>query len=319
MWIDVKYGVWNVGEGAQSAVNALAEGGYAPLAAMVLAARGMQTPAQAVQVLGFDAPLPDPFSLTDMAAAAGRVGLAMTRGEKIAVFGDYDVDGITATCLLTRFLRRHGADCVPYIPGRLEEGYGLNEMALRQLACEGVKLVVTVDCGITAVEETALAKQLGMDVVITDHHECKDSLPNAVAVVDPHRPDGGYQGGSLSGVGVAFKLVCALSGDPAEMLQEYADMVCLGTVADVIPLVGENRIYVKRGLEALNSHPRPGLAALMAQCGCESGSVTASTIGYMLAPGSTPPDGWARSTPRWSCSSPRTRSGERLPPGSFAS
>ena len=284
MWIDVKYGVWNVGEGAQSAVNALAEGGYAPLAAMVLAARGMQTPAQAVQVLGFDAPLPDPFSLTDMAAAAGRVGLAMTRGEKIAVFGDYDVDGITATCLLTHFLRRHGADCVPYIPGRLEEGYGLNEMALRQLACEGVKLVVTVDCGITAVEETALAKQLGMDVVITDHHECKDSLPDAVAVVDPHRPDGGYQGGSLSGVGVAFKLVCALSGDPAEMLQEYADMVCLGTVADVIPLVGENRIYVKKGLEALNSHPRPGLAALMAQCGCESGSVTASTIGYMLAP-----------------------------------
>ena len=284
MWIDVKYGVWNVGEGAQSAVNALAEGGYAPLAAMVLAARGIQTPAQAVQVLGFDTPLPDPFSLTDMAAAAGRVGLAMTRGEKIAIFGDYDVDGITATCLLTHFLRRHGADCVPYIPGRLEEGYGLNETALRQLACEGVKLVVTVDCGITAVEETALAKQLGMDVVITDHHECKENLPGAVAVVDPHRPDGGYQGGSLSGVGVAFKLVCALSGDPAEMLQEYADMVCLGTVADVIPLVGENRIYVKQGLEALNSHPRPGLAALMAQCGCESGSVTASTIGYMLAP-----------------------------------
>ena len=280
----MKYGVWNVGEGAQSAVNALAEGGYAPLAAMVLAARGMQTPAQAVQVLGFDTPLPDPFSLTDMAAAAGRVGLAMTRGEKIAIFGDYDVDGITATCLLTHFLRRHGADCVPYIPGRLEEGYGLNETALRQLACEGVKLVVTVDCGITAVEETALAKQLGMDVVITDHHECKENLPGAVAVVDPHRPDGGYQGGSLSGVGVAFKLVCALSGDPAEMLQEYADMVCLGTVADVIPLVGENRIYVKKGLEALNSHPRPGLAALMAQCGCESGSVTASTIGYMLAP-----------------------------------
>lgn len=284
MWIDVKYGVWNVGEGAQSAVNALAEGGYAPLAAMVLAARGIQTPAQAEAVLGFDTPLPDPFSLTDMAAAAGRVGLAMTRGEKIAIFGDYDVDGITATCLLTHFLRRHGADCVPYIPGRLEEGYGLNETALRQLACEGVKLVVTVDCGITAVEETALAKQLGMDVVITDHHECKENLPGAVAVVDPHRPDGGYQGGSLSGVGVAFKLVCALSGDPAEMLQEYADMVCLGTVADVIPLVGENRIYVKKGLEALNGHPRPGLAALMAQCGCESGSVTASTIGYMLAP-----------------------------------
>ena len=284
MWIDVKYGVWNVGEGAQSAVNALAEGGYAPLASMVLAARGMETPAQAKAAFGFDAPLPDPFSLTDMAPAAGRVGLAMTRGEKIAVFGDYDVDGITATCLLTHFLRRHGADCVPYIPGRLEEGYGLNEIALRQLAGEGVKLVITVDCGITAVEETSLAKELGMDVVITDHHECKDCLPAAVAVVDPHRPDGGYGSGNLSGVGVAFKLACALSGDPAEMLREYADMVCLGTVADVIPLVGENRIYVKEGLEILNSSPRPGLAALMAQCGCESGSVTASTIGYMLAP-----------------------------------
>ena len=141
----MKYGVWNVGEGAQGAVNALAEGGYAPLAAMVLAARGMETPAQAEAVLGFNTPLPDPFSLADMAPAAGRVGLAMTRGEKIAVFGDYDVDGITATCLLTHFLRRHGADCVPYIPGRLEEGYGLNEMALRQLAGEGVKLVITVD------------------------------------------------------------------------------------------------------------------------------------------------------------------------------
>ena len=251
---------------------------------MVLAARGMEDPRQAQAALAVDGPLPEPFSLTDMSLAAGRVGLAMTRGEKIAVFGDYDVDGITATCLLTHFLRRHGADCVSYIPGRLEEGYGLNEIALRQLAAEGVRLVVTVDCGITAVEETALAKELGMDVVITDHHECKDTLPEAVAVVDPQRPDGGYEGRSLSGVGVAFKLVCALSGDPEQMLQDYADMVCLGTVADVIPLVGENRIFVHRGLAALNTRPRPGVTALIAQCGITPRTITATTIGYMLAP-----------------------------------
>lgn len=280
----MKYGIWNVGTSDREGVNALAEGGYAPLAAMVLAARGMEDPRQAQAALAVDGPLPEPFSLTDMSLAAGRVGLAMTRGEKIAVFGDYDVDGITATCLLTHFLRRHGADCVSYIPGRLEEGYGLNEIALRQLAAEGVRLVVTVDCGITAVEETALAKELGMDVVITDHHECKDTLPEAVAVVDPQRPDGGYEGRSLSGVGVAFKLVCALSGDPEQMLQDYADMVCLGTVADVIPLVGENRIFVHRGLAALNTRPRPGVTALIAQCGITPGTITATTIGYMLAP-----------------------------------
>ena len=280
----MKYGIWNVGTSDREGVNALAEGGYAPLAAMVLAARGMEDPRQAQAALAVDGPLPEPFSLTDMSLAAGRVGLAMTRGEKIAVFGDYDVDGITATCLLTHFLRRHGADCVSYIPGRLEEGYGLNEIALRQLAAEGVRLVVTVDCGITAVEETALAKELGMDVVITDHHECKDTLPEAVAVVDPQRPDGGYEGRSLSGVGVAFKLVCALSVDPEQMLQDYADMVCLGTVADVIPLVGENRIFVHRGLAALNTRPRPGVTALIAQCGITPGTITATTIGYMLAP-----------------------------------
>ena len=134
----------------------------------------------------------DPFLMTDMDKAAGRVGLAMSRGEKIAVFGDYDVDGITATCLLTDFLRRHGADVVSFIPGRLEEGYGLNPIAIHQLHAEGVKLIVTVDCGITAVSEAELCKQLGIDLVITDHHECKQTLPAAVAVVDPHRCDGGY-------------------------------------------------------------------------------------------------------------------------------
>ncbi len=280
----MKYGIWKVSQPEAGAVNALVGSGYAPLAAMVLASRGMEDDHQARAYLDCNAPLLDPFLMTDMDKAAGRVGLAMSRGEKIAVFGDYDVDGITATCLLTDFLRRHGADAVSYIPGRLEEGYGLNPIAIHQLHDEGVKLIVTVDCGITAVSEAELCRQLGIDLVITDHHECKQTLPAAAAVVDPHRPDGGYPHKNLSGVGVAFKLASALSGSQEGVLEEYADMVCLGTVADVMPLQGENRVFVARGLESLAHTKRPGIAALMAECGCAPEAVSASSIGFMLAP-----------------------------------
>ena len=284
MCVDVKYGIWNVKEPDVSSVNALVSGGYSPLSAMVLAGRGIQTAKQADTFLDCDCAMPDAYLLTDMALAAGRVAAAITRGEKIAVFGDYDVDGITATCLLTDFLRKQGADCVSYIPGRLEEGYGLNAIALQQLKEAGVALIITVDCGITAIEEAELCRLLGMDLVITDHHECKDRLPKAVAVVDPHQPDDGYPHRNLSGVAVAFKLACALSGDPEAVLEEYADMVCLGTVADVIPLVGENRVFVSRGLKALERTSRPGLSALIAECGCDEKNISATTIGFMLAP-----------------------------------
>ncbi len=284
MCIAVKYGIWNVNEPEVVAVNSLVGNGYAPLAAMVLASRGIRDNAQAKKYLDCSAPLLDPFLMTDMDLAAGRVGLAMARGEKIAVFGDYDVDGITATCLLTDFLRRNGADCVSYIPGRLEEGYGLNPIAIHQLSGEGVKLIITVDCGITAVAEAELCRELGIDLVITDHHECKDTLPYAVAVVDPHRPDGGYPHKNLSGVGVAFKLAAALSGDQEEVLDAYADMVCLGTVADVMPLQGENRVFVAKGLQSLSHTKRPGIAALMAESGCDPKTVSSSSIGFMLAP-----------------------------------
>lgn len=280
----MKYGIWKVSQPEAGAVNALVGSGYAPLAAMVLASRGMEDDHQARAYLDCNAPLLDPFLMTDMDKAAGRVGLAMSRGEKIAVFGDYDVDGITATCLLTDFLRRHGADAVSYIPGRLEEGYGLNPIAIHQLHDEGVKLIVTVDCGITAVSEAELCRKLGIDLVITDHHECKQTLPAAAAVVDPHRPDGGYPHKNLSGVGVAFKLASALCGSQEGVLEEYADMVCLGTVADVMPLQGENRVFVARGLESLAHTKRPGIAALMAECGCAPEAVSASSIGFMLAP-----------------------------------
>ena len=266
------------------AVNALVTGGYAPLTAMVLAARGIRNPAEAHARLDCACQMPDPFLMKDMALAAGRVGLAMSRGEKIAVFGDYDVDGITSTCLLTHFLRRYGANVVSYIPGRLEEGYGLNPIAIHQLHEEGVQLIITVDCGITAVAEAQLCKQLGIDLVITDHHECKDTLPEAIAVVDPHRPDCSYPHGNLCGVGVAFKLAAALCGSQEEVLKEYADMVCLGTVADVMPLLGENRVFVSKGLQSLQHTRRPGLVALMAECNCDPKTISASSIGFMLAP-----------------------------------
>jgi len=284
MCIAVKYGIWNVHLPEQGSVNTLVSAGYSPLTAMVLASRGIGSAKAAYAYLDCNAPMPDPFAMKDMDLAAGRLGLAMTRGEKIAIFGDYDVDGITATCLLTDFLRRHGADCVSYIPGRLEEGYGLNPIALRQLSREGVKLIVTVDCGITALEEAALCRELGMDLVITDHHECKSSLPEAIAVVDPHRPDCTYPHKTLSGVGVAFKLAAALCGSQEEVLSHYADMVCLGTVADVMPLQGENRLFVSRGLEALRHTCRPGIAALMKESGCAMESVNAGTLGFVLAP-----------------------------------
>lgn len=280
----MKYGIWNISVPEAGSVNALVSSGYPPLPAMVLAARGIENPAKAHEYLDCNASLPDPFLMKDMDLAAARVGLAMARGEKIAVFGDYDVDGITSTCLLTDFLRKHGADAVGYIPSRLEEGYGLNPIAIHQLHEEGVKLIVSVDCGITAVDEAELCRELGMDLVITDHHECKEQLPHAVAVVDPHRPDGGYPHKNLSGVGVAFKLASALAGSQEEVLSEYADMVCLGTVADVMLLQGENRVFVARGLESLRHTKRPGFAALMKESGCAPENLSASTIGYNLAP-----------------------------------
>lgn len=280
----MKYGIWNVSQPEMEAVNSLVRCGYKPLTAMVLAARGMTDEKKASHYLDCNAPLSDPFRMTDMRLAVARVELAMSRGERIAVFGDYDVDGITATCLLIDFLRQHGADCVPYIPGRLEEGYGLNPIALRQLKSQGVSLIVTVDCGITAIAEARLCQELGIDLVITDHHECKSQLPQAVAVVDPHRPDDGYPHKNLSGVGVAFKLASALCGSQEAVLSEYADMVCLGTVADVMLLQGENRTFVAKGLQSLRHTKRPGIAALIQESSCDPENINAATIGFMLAP-----------------------------------
>lgn len=282
--LELKYGTWNVSSYRPADVRAMEEAGFSPLTAAVMCSRGYTELNAARDFLAANEPLSDPFTLLDMDKAARRVRRAIDRREQICVFGDYDVDGITATCLLTDFLRRQGARVVSYIPARLEEGYGLNEMALRSLREQNVQLIVTVDCGITANDEAALCRALGMELVITDHHECKSELPEAVAVVDPHRLDQPQPASELAGVGVAFKLACAIGGDTAALLREYCDFLCLGTVADVMPLTGENRTMVAEGLKSLENPKRVGLAALMVECGVGRGRITAGTIGYTLAP-----------------------------------
>ena len=241
----MKYKQWNQAASDPVAVAALEQAGLPTLAAMTLCARGQNTPEKARAFLDAGrGQLQDPFLMKDMDKAAARVAQALAAGETIAVYGDYDVDGITSTSLLTDFLRREGGTVLSYIPDRMEEGYGLNTDALDTLYRAGVSLVVTVDCGITAVAEARRAAELGMDLVITDHHECKEKLPAALAVVDPHRPDCSYPFPCLAGVGVALKLVLALGGPhrQEELLERYADLAAIGTVADVMSLTGENRL-----------------------------------------------------------------------------
>lgn len=280
----MKHTVWNIPAPA-SIPEELTQAGYSPLLSAVLASRGITRADEAEDFLaGGQAEPEDPYRLTDMDRAVARIRLALQRGETAAVYGDYDVDGITATCLLTEFLRSIGLRTEYYIPDRLEEGYGLNAGAIERLHARGVSLIITVDCGVTAVEETEFARSLGVDMIITDHHECQQTLPNASAVVNPKRPDSPFSGRELAGVGVAFKLACALSGDADALLERYADLVAVGTIADVMPLVGENRRITKAGLQKLRSNPRPGLAALMAEAGVHEERLSSSSIGFTIAP-----------------------------------
>ena len=280
----LKYGTWKVAAPDDGVVQRLCAAGYAPLTALVLSGRGCRTPEQAHELLGTDGALADPLEMKEMERAVAVIRRALEKKKKIAVFGDYDVDGITATCLLTDYLRGLGADCGFHIPGRIEEGYGLNSAAIEQLAAQGVELIISVDCGITAIEEAQLCRRLGVELVITDHHECKPQLPEAAAVVDPHRADRTYPHTDLSGVGIAFKLAAALEGDQDAIARRYCDLFCLGTIADVMPLRGENRRLVTEGLQALQRPERLGLRALINACDCGKQAITAATIGYVLAP-----------------------------------
>lgn len=261
--------------------------GFTPLAAAALCARGIDTPEAARAFLETDpAKLHDPMLLPDMAKARDTIRRAIEQGKKIAVFGDYDVDGVTSTCVMTRVLRSLGADVRHYIPDRLSEGYGLSMGAMDRLAQDGIGLIVTVDSGVSAFEEIARARELGMEVVVTDHHECREELPDANAVVNPKRADSTYPFAELAGVGVAFKLACALAGDGQQraVLEQYADLVALGTVADVMPLIGENRIIVAAGLRRMAETQNVGLSMLLHESGQQDKRLTASTISFILAP-----------------------------------
>ena len=283
----MKYQQWNIAQRSQEAYKAMERQGVPTLVAATLCARGMTDLAEAKGLLSSgEDQLQDPFLMKDMDLATARIGRALRNGEKIAVYGDYDVDGITSTCLLTHYLRAQGGDVCYYIPNRLSEGYGVNREAVEELARQGVRLMITVDCGITAVEEVAYASGLGTDAIITDHHECKEEIPAAVAVVDPHRKDCPYPFKDLAGVGVALKLVMALGGKKRyrALFQEYADLAAVGTVADVMKLLGENRTIVRVGLNHLKKTRRRGLYALMVEAGTLNRAITSTTVGYCLSP-----------------------------------
>ena len=285
----MKYDRWNLRPSGPAGSRAeLERAGLPPLCAAVLCARGVDTAPAASAFLAHGPDLlHDPFLLRDMEKAVERISRAIREQETVAVYGDYDVDGITATCLLTQFLRTLGGQVVSYIPDRTEEGYGLNNHAIDALARQGVTLIVTVDCGITAAQEVEYARALGVDVVITDHHQCKEVLPQAVAVVDPRRPDCSYPFPDLAGVGVALKVALALTvpAQRPQVLLDYGELAAIGTVADVMLLQGENRALVHLGLERLADCSCPGLQALLREAGCPRGQVpTTVTIGYGLAP-----------------------------------
>lgn len=288
--------------GKESLTKAL---GINPVVSRLLWNRDCRTPDDAKAYFTLEKEmLGDPFLLADMRRATDRIARALASHEKITVYGDYDVDGVTSATVLLLYLRSKGGEVSYFIPNRVGDGYGVNETAVSQLAIDGTKLIVTVDTGITANREVESAKTLGVDFIVTDHHECSGALPEAVAVVNPHRSDCPYPFKELAGVGVVFKLLCALeeqlSGTDRitavnTVALAYADLIAVGTIADVMPIVGENKLIVKLGLEMINRNPRPPIAALIEAVGCKSDQrdpkkrrkqqkITSSFIGYTVAP-----------------------------------
>jgi len=273
-------------EGAVSALEAAL--GLHPTVARLLCLRGFADPDLARQFLhpSLDQ-LHDPFKLTGMTAAVQRLEQAIGRRERIAIHGDYDVDGITSTVILRRALEMLGGDVVHFIPERLRDGYGLQPAAIERLHADGVSLIVSVDCGIRGIEAARRARELGVDLIITDHHEPDHELPVAVAVLNPKRHDCSYPDKYLAGVGVALKLVQALCGRAgrSKWLPAFVKIAAIGTLADVVPLVGENRVIARFGLESLSRGPHTvGLRALLDCCGLTGKTIDSYQVAFMLAP-----------------------------------
>ena len=255
--------------------------------AMLMNIRGLDDAAHLREFLGEGEPLSDPFLLKDMDKAAARITRAVDNMEKIAVYGDYDADGVTSTAMLYSYLETRGADVIFYIPQREGEGYGMNMGAVEYLKEQGVSLIVTVDNGISSVQEVARANELGIDVVVTDHHRPQAILPDAVAVVDAYRPDDTSPYKHFSGVGIAFKLLMALedgAGDVEDLLEAYSDLAAIGTIGDIVPLTGENRTLIRAGLERLSQSDRPGVQALLENAGIAGKALTSTNVAFTLVP-----------------------------------
>lgn len=255
--------------------------------AMLMNIRGLDDAAHLREFLGEGEPLSDPFLLKDMDKAAARITRAVDNMEKIAVYGDYDADGVTSTAMLYSYLETRGADVIFYIPQREGEGYGMNMGAVEYLKEQGVSLIVTVDNGISSVQEVARANELGIDVVVTDHHRPQEILPDAVAVVDAYRPDDTSPYKHFSGVGIAFKLLMALedgAGDVEDLLEAYSDLTAIGTIGDIVPLTGENRTLIRAGLERLSQSDRPGVQALLENAGIAGKALTSTNVAFTLVP-----------------------------------
>lgn len=253
--------------------------------AMLLDIRGFQTDAKVQEMLYTDTGLSDPFLMKDMDKAVARIRKAIDNFEKIAVYGDYDADGVTATAILFSYLETVGADVIYYIPNREGEGYGMNSAAVEALHAQGIQLIITVDNGISSLKEVALANELGMDVVVTDHHRPHEKLPDAVAVVDPHRKDCASSFKEFCGAGVVLKLLIALEdGDEDMILSEYADLAALGTIGDVMPVIGENRTIIKLGLEAIAAGGKPGIEALLQSSSYTDKNITAKSLAFTVIP-----------------------------------
>lgn len=255
--------------------------------AMLMNIRGLDDAAHLREFLGEGEPLSDPFLLKDMDKAAARITRAVDNMEKIAVYGDYDADGVTSTAMLYSYLETRGADVIFYIPQREGEGYGMNMGAVEYLKEQSVSLIVTVDNGISSVQEVARANELGIDVVVTDHHRPQEILPDAVAVVDAYRPDDTSPYKHFSGVGIAFKLLMALedgAGDVEDLLEAYSDLAAIGTIGDIVPLTGENRTLIRAGLERLSQSDRPGVQALLENAGIAGKALTSTNVAFTLVP-----------------------------------
>ncbi|MCS7276971.1 MAG: single-stranded-DNA-specific exonuclease RecJ [Dehalococcoidia bacterium] len=277
-------GRWRLRE--QAPPSFLARTGYPSLVRQLLWHRGVRSEADARRFFGEAPAEHDPLLLPEMGAAVARLRRAVADGEAVAVFGDFDVDGVTAAALLTEALAGLGAHVLPYIPDRYAEGYGLNIEALRRLAAQGARVLLAADCGTTAVAEVEEALRLGMDVLVLDHHSLSPHLPPTAALVNPRRPDSRYPQSELASVGLAYKLAAALYealGRPFPR-HRFLELVALGTVTDLVPLLDENRWLVREGLKALSRSERPGLRALVQEAGLDGREVDTWAVGWVLGP-----------------------------------